>query len=285
MSNSDAQFFMIHLGAIDGSWTRVLAPDGEEDLAWSPDSTQIAYSVLSGRRGVLSPGYLCSKVSSSEIMTIGIDGSNMTYVLEQPGVWRVRDWSPDGKKLLLWHEMTEVRSENTVEAVGEVVEYALARALASRKKPVSGILGRGDKEPTMGARYLKPLVFGTATFAPQSARYSPDGKQIAFVYVDPTRPGEIVRVRDIVRWHCWGKLAICDIATGTIRTIADPPGGIWTGPICWSPDGQEILITRYLAAEDEREKSEGSPSMGIWAVTADGKKERFITTGWSPDWR
>lgn len=144
---------------------------------------------------------------------------------------------------------------------------------------------RGDKWAATLDRFLKTIVLGTPSLAPQRACYSPDGKHIAIVYLNSAKPGLAVEAPSIFKWHSHGKLAIYDVMSGAIRTIADPSEGIFPGPICWSPDGKEILLSRNLPVDDDREKSEGSPSFGIWAIGVDGKQERFITTGWSPDWQ
>ncbi len=58
------------------------------------------------------------------------------------------------------------------------------------------------------------------------------------------------------------------------------------GPICWSPDGTEILFSRPLPAGDKREASkEEDNGLGLWAIKPDGSGARFLSTGWSPDWR
>ena len=73
-----------------------------------------------------------------------------------------------------------------------------------------------------------------------------------------------------------------DVASRRLRTIAKYAEGI-RGPICWSPDGKEILFSRHLPAGDQREKV--PDGLGIWAIRPDGTGARFLTTGWAPDWR
>ena len=73
-----------------------------------------------------------------------------------------------------------------------------------------------------------------------------------------------------------------DVASRRIRIIAEYPEGI-RGPICWSPDGKEILFSRHLPAGDQREKV--PDGLGIWVIRPDGTGARFLTTGWAPDSR
>jgi hypothetical protein len=63
-------------------------------------------------------------------------------------------------------------------------------------------------------------------------------------------------------------------------------------PICWSPDGSEILFSRPLKEGDKREGGREEPGalrqewgLGLWSVKPDGSGEKLITTGWCPDWR
>jgi Tol biopolymer transport system component len=107
-------------------------------------------------------------------------------------------------------------------------------------------------------------------------RYSPDGRQIATEVSRHLRtPGSAFDPKGF-------ELGVLDVASGKFRTIAKYAEGL-RGPICWSPDGKEILFSRYLTADDQREKMEGG--LGIWAIHPDGTGARFLTTGWRPDWR
>jgi hypothetical protein len=272
--------YMIYVGSLDGDWTRVLTPDGDENFAWSPDSTRIAFTIPSGREN--DQGYLRARIRSTEIVVVGIDGSNYDYVLEQPGLWTVEDWSPDGKRLLLRQDSTAGWEDR----IDDLVEFDLAAALAAREKQYrKPIEYRGAEWPVTGARrYLKMLLPGSSTVSPSSGRYSPDGKYVAVEYYDPAH---IYSQRDPKTGASTylGKLGVLDIATGEMTTFAEYPEGL-RGPICWSPDGKEVLFSRYLPLEDDREKrEEGRHGLAIWAVSADGRKARFVTTGWSPDWR
>ena len=48
----------------------------------------------------------------------------------------------------------------------------------------------------------------------------------------------------------------------------------------------EILLSRPLEPGDRRENlPTDRRGLGIWAIRSDGTGARFLTTGWSPDWR
>jgi Tol biopolymer transport system component len=277
---------MIYTGSLDSAWTRVLvgnATHRDEVLAWSPDSTQIAHTITSGMEGF--HGYLRSepKLRSTEVVIVGLDGLSEDYVFEQPGAWAVCDWSPDGGRLLLLHTLGDETQELT-ERGTELLEFYLVLARAAAFVSGQRNMGRGNPSVARKSRlFLKKLVPGSGTVRPMGARYSPDGRHVAVEYGDPSQtlwqavPGSNAR-------KTLGKLGVVDLASGELRSIVDDSEGL-RGPICWSPDSKEILFARYLSSDDRREKLGAGHGLAIWAVTADGTRSRFLTTGWSPDWR
>jgi hypothetical protein len=132
---------------------------------------------------------------------------------------------------------------------------------------------------------LEPVLGDLARVSPNDARYSPDGKFIAVTAIRKAeKPG--------VAWEALDfELGVIDRATATYRKVVSYKDGL-RGPICWSPDGSEILFSRPLESSDKREamgSGDGAINqehgLGLWAIKPDGSGERFLTTGWSPDWR
>lgn len=250
---------MLVVGDLEGTWTRVVNPDCHEEFAWSPDSQRLAFSVFSGkgRRGALP-----ASLRSTQIVTCGIDGSNETVEIEQPGILIVFDWSPDGKRLLLSRRYFD----STPERAADLFELDLSNN-----------------------KCLPYLIEGSHDMNVVDARYSPRGEKIAVMYIDQIdeyAPNECAenKLGKKQMTQMLGKLAVMDRDRNNMRTIADYSDGM-RGPMCWSPDAELILVSRYLPKDDEREQVDGRCGLAIWAVQADGKGERFLTTGWSPDWR
>jgi Tol biopolymer transport system component len=259
--------FMIYLGQLSGGQVRVIAPDGEEVFAWSPDSGRFAYAIQTVKSPHSPPG-ITGKSPSTQIVIVGVDGSNEDVVLERCGNWHVMDWSPDGKKLLLYFQPALTLQYGK----SDLIEFDLIAAKDLQKQAPPG-----TSWPSNSAldRVMTPLTGGdSASFI--DGRYSPNGKQIATVLERHTqKPGADFDPNNF-------ELAVIDVLTGKVQSVAKYKGGL-RGPICWSPDGKEILFSRYLEADDQREKMEGG--LGIWAIHPDGTGARLLTTGWSPDWR
>jgi hypothetical protein len=218
-------------------------------------------------------GGVTGKAQSTRVVAVGVDGSNEETVLEKPGSWSVCDWSPDGNRLLLLYQPSLAPRYGS----GDLVEFDLAAAAKTRELAPPGTdfaSGPGVDE------HLKSLTAGLDVRFFLEGRYSPDGKQIATTLSRHQKnPGSPFGPKGI-------EVGVLTIASGKLRTIAR--GGDGTrGPVCWSPGGAEILFSRPLPEKDKREKwlEPGSGGLGIWAVRSDGTGERFVTTGWCPDWR
>lgn len=263
--------FMLRLGSLDGGVTRVIATDADEEFAWSPDSRQLAYAAYVRPPDSAKP--VLGRILSTQIRVrntaMDTDGSNEITVLEKPGLWHVCDWSPDGKRLLLRFASALSLRYGTE----DLIEYDLEAALKDKERYPPGV----DWASSHGVeRHLKVLTGAQAVRNFGDGRYSPDGEYIATTLsrrLDPTGEGFDPKGFE---------LAVLERKTGKLRILAKYPEGL-RGPICWSPDGREVLFSRYLASGDDREKMDGG--LAIWAIGADGSNPRFLTTGWSPDWR
>lgn len=266
--------FMIYLGSTETGRARVIAPDGEELFAWSPDSRRFAYAIMRG--GKYTDGRLGSQLRHSTVVVSGIDGSNVCPLLQRPGIWHVQDWSPDGRKLLL-----SFRTLNSLHlGATELFEFDIARAEAFLMKK-GGLGWSEDLGVPYTESYLKQFETNPPIRRLSSVRYSPDGKLVAATEWFPPK-GDQVRLQR--------RLLVIEVDTGKHREVAQFKESL-RGPICWSPDGSEILFSRYLPLNDKRERFNPAKNrdigsgLAIWSVGVDGKNARFVTTGWSPDWR
>jgi Tol biopolymer transport system component len=276
---------MLWVGGMDGKWARILSPDCTEEFAWSPDSTRLAFSILSKDT---NQGYFQAKNDhSTEIAISRLDGSNFDCVLEQRGTWLVEDWSIDGDRLLLSCRGDDPKLEQ--EKV-QLFEFRLTDALVARRRAGFESVARGHEWTAKSASdFLQKVNCELDGLTVECARYSPDGKQLAILAADPKKlfaPNELGD-DDLSRGRMLrllGKLLVVDRASGKVNRIAEYPDGI-RGPICWSSDGATILFSRYLPKDDDRERfsAEKEHGLSIWSVDRDGKNARFITTGWSPD--
>ncbi len=106
-----------------------------------------------------------------------------------------------------------------------------------------------------GQRRMAPANYG--------ARWSPDGRKIAFSGSWPAADGVYVMNAD---------------GSGQQRLTS---GGSWDGGLAWSPDGRAIAFARYLPS--------GFRDTEIYVVNADGSEQRRLTSdawgselAWSP---
>jgi len=266
--------FVIQLGRIDGGPTRVLAPDRPgEVFTWAPDSRRFAYSRFPGPDTRTVTG-LSPRIASTQVVIVDVKGLWEEVILEKSGYWTASDWSPDGQRLLLLYEPT--RSPRFGRS--DVIELDLVKARDRKQRMNELRPGEDFASGRAVERCLRSLTDGQPIGWFTDARLSPDGTRIAVVFSRRTQlndPG----------FH---ELGVFDLASETLLPIANyPDPDRIVGPICWSPDGTEILLARSLEAGDPRESLATSDAQrpGIWAIRPDGTGERFITTGWCPDWR
>ena len=272
---------MLWVGDIAGTWTKILNPDCHEEFAWSPNSKQVAFSILSTDH---YRGSLQNRPTTTEIVISGIDGSNEKCVLEKHGKWFVLDWSPDGKRLLLENRKSGQRLEDGTSAL---FEFCVSDATDARNR------NRDDQDwAANGATgFLHQIDLDLKGMQLSGARYSPTRNELALEVYDPRNmyapnlvadeDDELGRLRMM---RLLGQIHVYDMDTKRLRKVANYVEGI-RGPICWSPNGNDILFSRYLSKDDDREKTlqDKEHGLAIWAIGRDGNHARFVTTGWSPD--
>ncbi len=271
-SSSPGPRFRLHLGRTDGTGpVRLLSPACQEAAAWSPASERLAYAVLTDGDSSAHP----NPTRMTRIYVVAIDGTREDMIFEQPGYWTPMDWSPDGKKLLLTHG--EIISIDARLMTKDLIELDLTTIEKMLTHPRRSSFGRWQNSDT--TELLNAVLGQAIPVMPNGARYSPDGKFIAVTAIRKAeKPGGGWKALDF-------ELGVIDRATATYSKVVWYNDGL-RGPICWSPDGTEILFSRPLGPGDKREAwQEDVNGFGLWAIKPDGTGARFLTTGWSPDWR
>ena len=166
----------------------------------SPDGSEIAYVVSAA---TLDVG---QSAPTSCIWAVMTTGGEPRQVTRGPSSDDLPRWSPDGQKLAY-------RSDRVERGIGQI--YIVTRGL-----------GEGVA--------LSRFDGGLTDFV-----WSPDGRSIAAVVVDPKPPhdegaDEILYEDDSRFARIW----IIDVATGSTTQVTHGDEHIWE--LCWSPDGRFI---------------------------------------------
>ena len=272
--------FLLHLGRTDGGPTRLITPDSEEHFSWSPDSRRFAYSRSQGKT-LATLRY--SLPPRTELVIAQVDGTSEDLVLDRPGVWVPLDWSPDGTRLLVAYQTSLIfqRSSSALfelDLVAAREEISRLRSNPARSEPEK----EGEVPSGGGLRVVLPLK---RTIGCGSARYSPDGKSIALVESTLVPPKD--DLIDPAKYASSFELRVRNLESKQDRVICHE-SDIFGGPICWSPDGSQILFARTGASGKVGRlfrTPSGDDGLAIWSVGADGGNLHKLTSGWCPDWR
>lgn len=208
-----------------------------EPIVWSPDSTTIAYIFDDP-----SVGLGISSVVDDRSMVARVDSVDIQFV----------DWSPDGKWITfntlsatnqieafnaghLFSDMQEFRSLTRDPSLDEsqaqwsptgdaIIFFGSSRTSSERTRGLYRMAPDGSSQQQLASREEnRPFV---------RARWSPDGKQIAFLAVDGSRMDPSTSnglTGDVF------ELTVLEYATGDQRKLADD---IWAGfddPPAWRP--------------------------------------------------
>jgi Tol biopolymer transport system component len=222
----------------------------QADPALSPDGRSVAF--VSERDGHYN-------------IYVGlVGGGNLVQITNDPNLESRPTWSPDGATLAyarlnhsgLW-DIWEVPALggtprriilNAKDPAWSPDGHSLAyENVADRALWLSGINGEGAHQITAVPR---------ASYRDTDPRFSPDGRQLAFV-THTTGP--------------YGKLGVLDVASRRVQQLLTHDHALALSP-AWSPDGQVI----YFAS------SRGG-TMNIWRIAASGGEPEQVTSGQGDD--
>lgn len=260
-SNHSA-IYIEHLGSSQPEPCRVSASDGEAeaaeyDLAWSPDSRQLAFlsdamhaDDAAQAGGSLPPG-------QAELYVADVAGcdSREHHTASARRLTRLRGdlseprWSPDGRSLALLFIADAPRAAGPLEPMtppsGEISEQIFEQRIA-----VAALASGETRQVSPPGLYVYEYD------------WSPDGKTFAAT----AAPGS----GDSNWWIA--QLYTIDAGTGEARAIYQPRRSQIAEPH-WSPDGRQIAFIEGLMSD------QGSNGGDVFVVAASGGEARDVTPG------
>ena len=234
-SGPKAQVYLISPFGGEG-WALTDAKGGVTAFAWAPDSKQVAYVALvpltddeeKKQKDKDDPQVADSAFRFSHLWVIDVESKTASEIVKSEGVISDPQWSPDGREIAYTTNPTPKADDGSVSDV----MIAMADGSGSPRK-----LNQNDG-PDFGARW------------------SPDGKSIAF----NTRAGTPVAVG-------FARLNVIAAGGGTPRIVA-PAFDSPVSNVSWSPDGATLY---FLAAT--RTTSQ------LFSVAASGGEARPVSAG------
>ena len=243
---------------------------------WSPDGKYISF--LSDRTG---------KAQGTQVWVLsrrGGEARQLTDVSKKQGTIKSYRWSPDGRRLLL-----RVRTGGTVSANAfndaKAKEYIPPIVITTYqfKQDITGYVTA--KSHTFLYLYdistgkLQKLTAGTQ-YDERDGVWSPDGKEIAFISNHTAEPDRNINT----------DVFVAAATPGTAARQLTHYTGADTGPLAWSPNGQEIAFLRGGHIQHWQYQEH---KLAVIAASGDGRT-RVVTAAfdrpihapqWTPDGR
>jgi Tol biopolymer transport system component len=215
-----------------GGDTNFLARGGSP--AWSPDGQRIAY--CSERRSVARP------INKATITIIPAKGGEAMELMNYDGYLVNLDWSPDGRHIAFDYSYDRMR-----EGPNHIPD------LPGSARDIYIVSVTGGEPERLTRIDMKKLSF-------ESPRWSPDGKKIAFLWLDRTGAEE---TGILSKPPC---IYTIDVEGGEPKFVTDENPMWW---FCWTPDSRYIIF---------------SNAEGLYKIpVSGGKAEKLNIQGRGPD--
>lgn len=230
---------------------------GRERITWTPDNRILFCSRTSGNWDIWSMNkdgsgarQLTFDAYNDLFPAISLDGKSVFFASDRLGGFNIWRMNADGNDQV---QLTRGGMQSTpeVSADGQWVVYTenIASEPSTWKVPSSG----GEAERLSGGMTLRPVV-------------SPDGKQVAYIYLDEKEWG--IAVRPMLSGH--ESLAKYPFPTTVLSRF-----------FRWNPDGQSLA---YIAAEGGAADVWLQPLKGGAAKRMTNfKRSGLMSFAWSPD--
>ena len=225
----------------------------ENDLAWAPNSRELAFLSDCGNSDRQMNLYLSK-----------LDGDPARRLAELKGYAEAPSFSPDGTKVGFLYVEGATRPSGALAAM----------------KPPAGVIGQDgiEVQRVAVAKVAAPGLFKPGPGAPEMATpanqhvyefdWRPDSKGLAYVAADP--PGEN-------NW--WVAKLYAQTLGGEAKAILAPATvegalhGLQIAVPRWSPDGKAIAFIGGLMSD------QGATGGDVWIVSADGGAPRNLSEG------
>lgn len=250
-----------HIWAVnwDGSASRQLTSrDGESESSplYSPDGSQLAFLSSRGEDGddALTRLWLLPLGGGEARPIEGIAGSVSSFA-----------WSPDGKRLAL---VVKDKAPDKVKTTSgeEIPQPVVIDRFQFKQDGVGYLDNRRERIFVYDLAGGKAERLTDGDFDESDPRFSPDGKQIAFVSKRAADPDRTID----------SNIFIADAASSGAapRQLTRHPGA--DSAPRWSPDGRTIA---YLRGGDPSALFEWYAVIDLASVPAEGGEERIVTQG------
>lgn len=312
----------VHIMNADGSGvrklTRIMGEHTIDDLAWSPDGTQLLFTVWPNIHVINADGTGLRAVVRGTVPPMGAqwspDGSRICYASTEPKYIGPGDLQEAETGIFVVN-----RDGSGLKAVVPIHKsrYCLSPSWSPDGSRIAFVAGGGRESLAIRSIGWDGGAETVLTDLPTdiwgfevNARWSPRGQCIAYCYLSDRHEGGLgllsidlgstpatrTLIADGVGRWAWspdGKMiayerwdgdacpvGIIDVETRRTRRLSQYPLDCWRDPQ-WSPDGSRIAFVVEV---------EGTGGSDIYAVNADGSAEVNLTRDWKhsnfmPRWR